>query len=210
MSSRGETTSILLDELARTGQLTSQAHIYIDEAIDHYSRKAFWFNEQLATAQTVAGEEYLDLPADWGLEYSLSIQINSNSYPLIERTYAQMEDLYVSGSNYQGYPEDFCIYRQQIRLGPIPSQAFTLKLAYLETPDELSSDASTNIALENINSLIRMRAGRRMSGLILQDEKREATFAREEADAAREAKSKTVRYQMVGKSRPRNQKARNF
>jgi len=210
MSSRQETTNILLDELARTGQLTSQAHVYLNEAIEHYSRTAFWFNEELATAQSVAGEEYLDLPSDWGLDYSLSIQINTNSYPLIERTYAQMEDLYIHGNNYQGYPEDFCIYRQQIRLGPIPSQAFTMKMAYLATPDDLTSDAATNISLENINELVRMRAARRMARRILQDDKREQSFRQDEAEALSEAKSRTARYQMTGHSRPRGSRSRNF
>ena len=206
MSSRQETTNTLLDELDRTGQLTSQAHTYIDEAIDHYSRNAFWFNEEIATAQTVTGEEYLDLPANWGLEYTINVQIGTNTYPLNERTFAQMDDLYISAANYTGYPEDYCIYREQIRLGPIPSGAYTLKMAYLKQPNDLTSDSATNISLENINELVRMRAARRMCERILQDTDRAQYFLRDEMEALRMARSKSSRYQMTGHSRKRGRR----
>lgn len=186
----------LLDELDRVGQLTAQAHTYISEAVEHYSQKPFWFNDEIATAQTVQDQEYLDLPDDWGLNYSLSIEIGSNSYPLKERTWQEMEDSYVSSSNYSGYPEEFCVFRNQLRLGPIPNSAYTLKMAYLKQPAELSAEGTTNIFILNVQELIRMRAGRRMARRVMRDEKLAEIFRQDEAEALQMAHSKTAQYQL--------------
>ena len=204
----------LLDELARTGQLTSQAHTYINQAIKHYKKKNFYFNEKRTTLTSSAGAEYYDLTADFAILHSLTIRINTNDYPLRQRTFSQIDDMYsnqyslsASGtatvSSLTGYPQDFAIYNYKIRLHPIPAGAYQMKMAYRREAEQLSSTASTNVLIENADDLIIARAGALMSLKILQDQKRAAEFRATEEDALRMMDSNTTEYQMTGYTRRR-------
>jgi len=200
----GDARNQLLDELFRTGQLTSQAHTYINKAIDFYKKTPTYFNEEVSTAQTVAGEEYFDLPIDYGSLQSLTLQVDTNEYRLIHRTMQEMDDMYVSADNYTGYPQDFCIFRNQIRLGPVPDQAYTLKMAYRRYPETASASHQVNIWLDNEPDLIIARAAQQMCFKIIQDVPRGQVFKMEEKEYQQEMTSTTARKVMRGYTKGRN------
>ena len=193
----------LLDELARTGQLTAQAHTYINQAIKHYKKKTFYFNEKRATMTSTAGQEYYNLTADFATMYNLTININTNNYPLRPKTFQKMDELYISAENYTGYPQDYAIFNYQLRLQPVPSGAYKLTMAYKREAEQLSSTSSTNVLIENADDLIIARAGALMSLKILQDQKRSQEFRATENDALQMLESNTSEYQMTGYTKRR-------
>lgn len=199
------TRNQLLDELDRTGQLTAQAHRYINQAIDHYKKDAFWFNEQIATSHTIANQEYLALPIDWGEEYTLSLDSTGNGdfYPLNYRTMEEMEELYIASGQYTGIPIDYTIFRQEIRLGPIPDDRYPVKMAYRVDPGTASESSQTNVYLENANNLILSRAASKMCRKILKNTQRSVEFASDESEARAKLRGQTTRYQMRGYAKGR-------
>ena len=193
----------LLDELARTGQLTSQAHTYINQAIKHYKKKSFYFNEKKIELTSVASQEYYDLTADFATMVNLTININTNNYPLRYKTFNKMDELYISSDNYTGYPQDYTIFNHQLRLQPVPSGAYKLTMAYRREAEQLSATSATNVMITNADDLIIARAGGLMALKILQDQKRATEFRATEADALQMLESNTTEYAMTGYTKRR-------
>ena len=85
MSDLGTMENRIADELNRT-DMTSYARTAIQTAIKHYEGNRFWFSENRATATTVSGQEFYDLPTDFREMDSLKVLISNNDYRLNERT----------------------------------------------------------------------------------------------------------------------------
>lgn len=202
----GSTINKLLEEVNRVGQYTSQASGYINDAIEHYQDRPFKFNEQIATTNTQNGEEYLDLPPDWGEEYLISIDYRGDGHyhPLNYRTMEEMEELFVSSNDYTGQPVDYTIFRQQIRLGPIPdTNTYSVKMAYRVRPDTATAASQTNTFIQNANELIRGRAGRNLAALYMHDDAIAGKMAALEAEALQRLTSENTRYAMRGHAKRR-------
>lgn len=124
----------------------------------------------------------------------------SNQYPLIRRTYEQIERWQENGTT--GRPTDYALYDKQIRLWVIPDDAYTLNLSYRAKLDELtagSSNAWTTIGGE----LIKRRAEANVALNVLQDRNRAGDFKLQEQDLLRELRSEHARRVMTGYSRKR-------
>lgn len=147
----------ILDDLMRN-DLTSQAESSIKSAIAFYENRRFWFLEQRATASTIDGQEFYGLPSDFLDEDVVSITVNNWSYPLIKRTFKTTEDWFVKANTYKGYPTDYAIYDEQIRLYPIPNGQYTMTIAYYKRLTSLTLETDSNDWLIEGEELIRSRA----------------------------------------------------
>ena len=197
----------LLDETRRTGQLTSQATTYINSAIDFYKHDTFRFNEETVTATTTAGSEYIDLPADFDIEFSISIDSNGNGdfFPLKRLTMQEMDERYMNSSDYTGQPEYYTIFGEQLRLLPVPDASdYQILYAYRKMPtSDLSADADTNFFLDNAYDLVLNRAGAIMSIKILEDEKKAMQFKLIEKEEVAKHRSRTTQYALRGSTKRR-------
>jgi hypothetical protein len=203
MSDYGDLTSKILDDLHRD-DLTSQVSLAIQSAIDFYGGERFWFNEARATASTQSGQEFYDLPDDFVDIDSLIITINNYSYPLIQRDYQQTDSWYVSSNNYTGYPSDFAIYEEQLRLYPIPNGTYTMTISYQKRLADLSASGDSNAWTNQARNLIRFYADADVSLNTLQDDDRFATFKAQEGTELMRLRSEAQRRVMRGKTRKRN------
>ena len=198
----GETINKLLDECWRTGEFTSQAAEYIDQAIQHYKGESFWFNEDRATTNTVQGQKRYALPDDYQQVKTLSISDSDSEYELTRRTYEEMLELYPDDS--EGMPTDYCIDRQEIWLGPVPNDAYTLRILYQREPVTATAEAQTNIFLDNANALIRAYAGKMLTGLVLRDAEAASLFAMIETQELQKLRGETTKRLMTGKPKRRS------
>ena len=202
MSDYATLVNRVLDDIDRQGSLTSQAQSAIQTAIDHYEGTRFYFNQERATAQTVNGQEFFPLPTDVLDIDVLSITVNGYTYKLDRRTYETLEDWFVQANTYLGYPSDYAIYNQQIRLYPVPNaDGYTLTLSYAKRLDTLENDADENEWTGVAEELIRSRADADISFRILQDEKRAVGFKAFEQDAYQRLVSESNRRMMTGRAR---------
>jgi hypothetical protein len=161
MSDFGTMTTRILDDLNRN-DLTSQAQDAIQTAIKFYEKRQFWFTEGRATASTVDSQEYYALPDDFLDMESLSITVSNWTYPLLLRTYNTLEDWFVKSGTYKGYPTDYALFEEQIRLYPIPNGTYTLNLSYVQKLSTLSNDTDTNAWMVEGEELIRTHAENRL------------------------------------------------
>ncbi len=159
MSTYGTVRNRILSDLNRTSpnDLTSSVETEIQTAIAFYERRRFWFLEGRATAETIVGQEYYALPEDFRDDDSLTITVNGNTYPLMKRTYENLEQWFVQTASFTGQPSDYAIYDEQIRLYPVPNGQYTLKLSYYKQLSTLEAESDTNAWMVEGESLIRSR-----------------------------------------------------
>lgn len=202
MSNYGTMIGRVLEDVARD-DITSVASTAILTAIKHYEGTRFWFNEGRSTRSTASGTEYYAVPSDFKDLDSLTITVNSWTYQLNQRSYDELEDSYVSNTTYTGYPTDYAIYQEQIRLYPIPNGTYTLTMSYQRTLGTLSVSADTNAWMVEGEDLIRSRADFYVARNYLHDNQLAMMFRENESEALRRLLSETTIRLSTGKTRKR-------
>ena len=202
MSDLGTMENRIADELNRT-DMTSHARTAILTAVKHFEGERFWFSEERATASTVASQEWYDLPTDFRGVDSITVTINNNAYPLIERTYNELEDWNISSSTYTGYPTDFAIYNDQLRLYPIPNDAYTLTISYIKNLSSLATATDTNAWMVEAEELIRSRAESDVCMRVIRDFERAQGFKLLEQEALKRLLRESNRRTSTGFTRRR-------
>lgn len=150
----------IADELARP-DLTTQIASKIAEAIAYYQSERFYFSESRDTTfNTVAGQEFYTasdsaaIPLLQAFDY-LILYIGSIPWPLPRRTDVEMEVLNQNGL-VQGQPWNWSYYNRQLRLGPIPDTAYSVRIAAHMQVAAPASDATTgNVWMTDAESMIR-------------------------------------------------------
>lgn len=160
MTTYGIMQDRIADELARS-DLTSQIKLAIQTAIDHYEREPFYFNEATGTFATVADQEYYSSTdaafiATLAEIHSMRVTVGSQPLRLEPQPWSWFEDR--ATGTYTGYPYNYVYYKQNIRLYPIPDDAYTVTVGYVARPATLSTTADTNVWMTDGEELIRLRA----------------------------------------------------
>lgn len=140
----------IADELDRT-DLTSQIALAIATAISNHSQERYWFNEDTDTFSTSAGTEYYAIDPtntvfDNGMVFreiqALTLIVNNNRTPVYVHTWKELNDK-IHSITAQGYPIQYAIFSQQIRLYPRPSGVYQLQ-AYGTT--DIPAPAADNLS----------------------------------------------------------------
>jgi hypothetical protein len=137
---------------------------YINDAIAHYQRYRFWFNEKKAVTVTIAGTEVYNWPTDLVELDSLVITVNSTFYPLRQVAPRDIDEMYCN-TTHRGSPDSFAMYQKQYRLYPTPDAAYTLTQYYLFTlPAENTGSTASTVWTTEAEELIRTRAKKLLVG----------------------------------------------
>lgn len=191
----GTMTARVCDELTRY-DLTAQAQNAIQSAIHFYENTPLWFNEEISTASTVNAQQYYALPSDFMRDRSLTCLVTVTAYPLKRRTHHTLDKWFINSTNFTGYPGDYSIYQQQIRLYPIPNGVYTLTLSYIKSLSALANDTDTNAWMVEGEELIRSRAQYDLCMRVLRKPDWAQLFRNLELDAYRNLKSTSLPYQL--------------
>lgn len=144
----------IADELNRS-DLTSQIQKAIISAVKHYDEDRTWFNEERATALTVASQNYVGVPSDFISEDKLQITIGSVLYTLLKIPYDEWA--VKSAFTTSGQPTEYAYYQDRFYLYPTPGSAYTLTISYVKILTELSAGTDTN-GWVDAEEMIRSRA----------------------------------------------------
>jgi hypothetical protein len=162
----------IADDLVRD-DLAAQIRNAINDAIELQEGERFKFNEKRSRLFTVTGQEYYDLTSPTLLTSAgaavgtgetilelddITCTVNNWPYRLCPRTQQHINEW--QSSSYQGQPADYALYGQQLRIWPVPDQAYPLDLNGLArlAPNPLSADSDTNAWMMDGASIIRAQA----------------------------------------------------
>lgn len=184
--------------------ITSAVSNAISLAISHYETQPWWFLEKQSAVVTTSGTEYYDLPSDFGsTEVSFVINISSNTYPLIKRPYQYLEDVQTEGTIFSGYPTDYAVYQQQLRLYPVPNGTYTATLSYVAKLG-VPADGASNAWTDDGELLIRSRAEWQLQALRYHDLEAAGVAKSVEESVLKDMQKKNGLRLMTGKTKRRS------
>lgn len=164
MSTYAELQALIADDLDRS-DLTSQIQTAIKDAIDHYEKQRFYFNESRSlTFSTVDGQEFYtsadssDIPNLIMIDIAKLTISAGDAYELDRVPYSDLEHDSTSVTIDEGRPTDIAYYGKQIRLYPIPDAVYTVRVSGVFSLPELSADSDENVWTTDAKHLIRSRA----------------------------------------------------
>ncbi len=203
--SYGDMQTRLASEMART-DLTTEIQNEIQSAILFYTPQRFWFNEEKATIQCTNGERYYALPTDFQALDNLSAQVAGTpstgyaySYRLKQRTEQYLSAIDFGTTNWAGYPQEFALYANQLRLYPPPLANVQLTLSYIQVQPPLVNTTDTNEWMEDGEELIRHRAASQLFANYLMNPQMAQARAQLEQMALLRMRQETANRIMSGK-----------
>jgi hypothetical protein len=144
---------------------------YINDAIKHYARYRFWFNEKKTSMPTAEGVEYYDWPIDLVELDRLLITYNSILTPLDRVSPEELDDIGVpaqtGGTTNRSKPYCYSLYAKQFRLYPKPDAIYLLTLNYLVLDDRIplpTGSTAVTVWTTEAEELIRTRAKKLLVG----------------------------------------------
>lgn len=133
----------------RRSDLTSQIATAISSSIGALEDQRFFFTEtRNISFNTVALQEFYDgddnanIPLIQKFDYVV-VEIGSSYYPVLPRPAKEIEILNGDG-DFTGQPIYYVYYNQQIRLYPIPSEAYPIRIGAQVKVAAPASDSETN------------------------------------------------------------------
>lgn len=186
----------IADQLARS-DLTNQIKTAIKDAIEHYQRQQFYFNEERTlTFSTVDGQEFYgssdnaNIP-NLAVINVLTATINGNRVPLTAKPYGVLDEI-SPDTNLEGSPIYYAYYARQIRFYPIPDKAYPIRVSGIWRLTELSADQDENVWTTEARQLIRARAVAALALDYQHDEQMALRARAREEDALRALRAETA------------------
>lgn len=148
----------------RRSDLAEETATAINAAIRDYAAQRFWFNDtRKITFSTVTGQEFYEKLANPALPNlvridSLIVSDGIGSYPAERVNNDDIETM----MSQQGWPSYYAYVDSSIRLFPVPSRVYQIRVTGYARPDPLTHDTDTNNFTENAFDLIRYAAARRV------------------------------------------------
>lgn len=186
----------IADELARS-DLTSQIAYAISDSIERYQSDRFWFNESRdLTFSTVANQEYYTssdnslIPDLYEID-GLFITVNSTVRQLPAYKPQDMEELSDNGAQ-TGEPYAYCYFQKKIRLFPVPTQTYTVRvMGHVKVAAPASDGEASNSWMTDAERLIRARAKYELALNVLRDDALATTMAAAVNEAYDQLKGRT-------------------
>lgn len=175
--------SRIASEIHRT-DLTSAIASAISDAVEHYQSRPFRFNEAIASFSTVAGTEFYSSLTDVGRIDEVRVLVNARKTVLEPWTYGYMEEV-ATTTNTQSQPWAWAWYAEQIRLYPVPDDAYTITVSYTKQYGVPASDSDSNVWTNEAEALIRHAAKKRLYRDVTRDMEAAMTAEQAEAEAYR-------------------------
>jgi hypothetical protein len=208
MSTLSTMKSRIAAELART-DLTSLIATAIQDAIDAYTDERFHFAESRAvTFSTVASQEFYDsddaaaIATINVIDYAC-VYVGDVPHTLRYERPEDMEHLSVNGTQ-EGTPWSFTWYGDQIRLYPVPDQAYTVRIgAAVKVAAPATDGEASNPWMTYAERLIRSRAKLELALHVLKDEALAATMSNAVTEAWGQLKSRTNQLTQAHRGRVR-------
>jgi hypothetical protein len=183
MSNLGILKSRIANELAR-GDLASEIAYAVDDAVKLYQARRFKFNQARATFSTVIGQEFYGtadgLPADIASIEALTLLVNGRKTVLEEWASDVIEHVSTT-TNTESQSFAWAWFANQVRLYPIPDQAYPVTLSYTRRIDAPTADGDSNAWTGEAANLIRYAAKRMLAADVIKDDREAAVAAQSEA-----------------------------
>lgn len=193
----------IADELARS-DLTSQIAYAITDSIERYQSDRFWFNESRdLTFSTVASQEYYTsadnalIPDLYAID-GVFITVSDTVRQLSQYSIQAIEELSDNGAQ-TGEPFAFVYFQKKIRLYPVPTQVYTVRvMGHVKVAAPASDSEASNVWMTDAERLIRARAKYELALNVIRDPDLATSMAAAVTEAFDQLKGRTNRQTGTG------------
>ena len=150
MATLADLKTRIIAEMVRddlSDDLATQLLTHIQRACEFYADDKFWFNAAIASVDTVASTQTIDVPAT--MRRVDRVTIPAYDEELIEVT---LQDL--AFYPLESIPRGYAYYNDQLKLYPTPDAVYSLQLTGLAQVDAPALDADTSIWTNEAQDLI--------------------------------------------------------
>lgn len=197
----------ITDELARA-DLAPEIALAIGDAISFFQNERFLFNESRdLTFSTTAGQDIYGaatlpaIPNLFAIDYVI-LYLGSIPWPLHRDQPIDVE-IYNQNGLMRGQPIKYCYFNKAIRLGPVPDQVYSIRLAGQVTVAAPASDTEVaNPWMIDAERLIRSRAKFEIFKHVTHDQQKAADMAQQSDEAFSQLKDLVNRLVATGTMAP--------
>lgn len=192
------------------GDLGPEIASAIADAVDYWAGERYFFNETRdSTFSTVEGQEsyavndFNDILNVIKIDYVLCIT-NDQYYDVLPRFPVVIERSTQAGIFSRGIPSEYSFYNQTLRLYPIPSGAFDIRVAYQRAiPAPVQDDETGNVWMTVAERMIRAQAKAELYKHVerIADDAKALKYATLAEDEATILTRKTTKMTQVGAGR---------
>lgn len=161
MTTFGEMQERIASELHRDDLSNSDSvRNAIKSAIKQYERERWYFNEATTSSSltTSDGQAYYALPDNFMKLDSLKITYNGWKNNVSPIGYIEMDEMDAGNSSVRDLPTFCAVYKNNLRLYPIPDSAYVQTISYQKRLTTLSATSDTNEWTDDLEELIRQKA----------------------------------------------------
>lgn len=163
---------------------TSDVDLAINDAVDYWKQRRFWFNETSTTVVLTIDDPVIPMPADFLFEITTGGFIIDYAQTRWKLTKVNLASYELNNTEGKGLPFSYTYKGGQWLMYYYPDQAYNLEITYIKDYDLLEDDSDTNDFTNLASRLIEYDALSRLQAEIRQDEKMEAYYtARAENEA---------------------------
>lgn len=204
MTTLGALRAEIADDLDRT-DLTTRISAAITNAINHYRKTRFYFNEQrTVTFNTVASQstytvsDLATIPNVFDLD-QVTIEVSGDIRELDQISHQEIELLDTANT---GEPTVYSFFNQSYRFYPVPDDAYAVRLiGGIKTAAPLTDVETDNVWMTEAYELIRSRAKLYLAIHVVKDKDMAADMVAAEKDAFDALISETSRKRATGQIR---------
>lgn len=172
----------------------------IDDAIRHYQRKRFYFNERRdLTFATLPGQVWYgvgddaDIPAFVRLD-GLFLQRPGGQLTELRQVENNEFEYLTDGTSSKGEPLFYTYFGRQLGVYPIPGDTYTVRMmGHVLVPGPAADDEEDNVWMTEAFELIRCKAKKQLFGHVKQDPQMASVYDTMEREALAALRSETTR-----------------
>jgi hypothetical protein len=170
-----ELRALITDDLIDNRLTVAQINRAINDAINFYERKEFYFNQTASTTESyvsvpiVANQEYYSSPSIPDYVRITYIEARIGGSQITLNPFQDADIAEVQNGQAQGLPRAFTYVNQKLRIYPVPTSSGTMLIQATTKGSDLTSDSQSNVWTIEAVELIRQSAKRRLAINILHD-----------------------------------------
>lgn len=154
MATYAELKTRIVTEMVRSDletTLATQLATHIARACEYFADERFWFNAAIATVNTTAGVQSVNVPASMR-------RVDRVSIPAYDTNLAEVILTALDDEDTQAIPSEYAYYNNQLYFTPIPDAVYSLRLVGLAQIDAPVNDNDQNVWTTEAQDLIVARA----------------------------------------------------
>lgn len=149
----------IVDDFDNRSDLTTSIGYAINDAIEHYQSRRFWFNEARSVTFSTVASTYIYTPSTDVITIDTATILVGTDKRTLDPIAPETVEIWTDQSALSGEPYSYAKYGGDIWLYPVPTDAWTVRLVgHIKVDAPATDDEADNVWMTEAFELIRCAA----------------------------------------------------